>query len=113
MYEYKAYVRAVYDGDTITVDVDLGFGVTMTRQKIRLKGIDTPELRGGTSETKAAAKKSRDRVRGLILGRPVTVKTFKDRKGKFGRWIGEVYLSTGECVNELLVEEGLAIRKEY
>ena len=44
-YVYKAYVRSVYDGDTITVDIDVGFGITLTSQKIRLRGIDTPEVR--------------------------------------------------------------------
>ena len=46
MYEYKAIVKKVYDGDTITVDIDLGFGITFNDKSIRLSGIDTPEIRG-------------------------------------------------------------------
>ena len=46
MYEYRAKVRGVYDADTITVDIDLGFGIIYTGQKLRLLGIDAPEVRG-------------------------------------------------------------------
>ena len=46
MYEYCAKVVSVYDGDTITVDIDLGFGIVLKKQKLRLLGINTPEVRG-------------------------------------------------------------------
>lgn len=104
MYEYNAYVTKVYDGDTITVDIDLGLGVWLRGQKIRLAGINAPEIRG---EDRPLGLLSRDRLRELVLDKFVKITTFKDKKGKYGRWIADVY--TDECfVNETLVIEDLA-----
>jgi len=111
MYEYKATVTAVYDGDTITVDIDLGLGVWVHGQKIRLYGIDTPEMRGDEREDGIV---SRDRVRELILDNDIILKTHRDKKGKYGRWLGEVFLDGIErSVNQILVDEGLAEEREY
>ena len=104
MYEYKALVTKVYDGDTITVDIDLGFGVCRKGQKIRLLGIDTPEIRGDEREE---GLKSRDALRGQIINKWVSIKTFKDKKGKYGRWLGEVWLDD-LCMNKWLLTEGYA-----
>jgi len=104
MYEYNAFVTKVYDGDTITVDVDLGLGVWKRGQKIRLAGIDAPEIRG---EEREAGLVSRDRLRELVLDKFVTIKTYKDKKGKYGRWIADVIVE-GNLVNETLVLEELA-----
>ena len=104
MYEYKALVTKVYDGDTITVDIDLGFGVCLKGQKIRLLGIDTPEIRGDEREE---GLKSRAALRGQIINKWVSIKTFKDKKGKYGRWLGEVWLDD-LCMNEWLLTEGYA-----
>ena len=105
MYEYRATVVKVYDGDTITVDFDLGFGVVLKNQKIRLYGINTPEVRGDSRED---GLKSRDALREKILGKTVTIKTVKNnKKGKYGRWLGMVY-AEAENVNEWLLSEGLA-----
>ena len=71
MYEYCAKVVSVYDGDTITVDIDLGFGIVLKKQKLRLLGINTPEVRG---EEKILGKKVRDLVREKILDKVVTIK---------------------------------------
>lgn len=104
MYEYNAYVTKVYDGDTITVDIDLGLGVWIRNQTIRLAGIDAPEIRGEEREMGLIA---RDRLRSLVLDKKVIIKTYKDRKGKYGRWIADVYCQS-EYINGLLVDEGLA-----
>ena len=71
MYVYKALVKEVYDGDTITAIVDLGFR-NQTTIKFRLTGINTPELSKATREE---GLKSRDRLRELILGKEVIIKT--------------------------------------
>ena len=76
MYEYKATVIKVYDGDTITVDFDLGFGIVLKKQTIRLFGINTPEVRGAE---KADGIISRDALRQRILGKQVIIKTSKDK----------------------------------
>jgi len=104
MYEYKAKVTKVYDGDTITVDFDLGFGILIRKQKIRLLGINTPELRG---PEKPQGIISRDALRQRILGKVVTIKTSKDKKGKYGRWLGEVFVED-ENINKWLLKEGYA-----
>lgn len=104
MYEYRAFVRKVYDGDTITVDIDLGFDIVLKAQKIRLLRINTPEVRGAERE---AGLKSRDALRVKIGNKWIKIKTEKDKKGKFGRWLGEIWLSD-ECINDWLLKEGLA-----
>lgn len=108
MYEYKAKVIKVYDGDTITVLIELGFGVTF-KEKVRLYGINTPEIRG---KERPDGLISRDRLRERILDKDVIIKTLKDKKGKYGRYIAEVYLEE-ENINNWLVSEGLAERRDY
>ena len=107
MFEYRAFVRRVYDGDTITVDIDLGFDVLMKNQKIRLLGINAPEIRG---ESRKSGLVSRDFLREKISGKWVVLKTKKDKKGKYGRWLGEVFLEE-KNINNLMLSEGMA--KEY
>jgi micrococcal nuclease len=104
MYEYRAYVRKVYDGDTITVDIDLGFGVMLHGQKIRLLRINAPEVRGKDREL---GLKSRNALREKIASKWIKIKTQKDKKGKDGRWLGEIWLGDA-CINEWLLTEGLA-----
>lgn len=104
MYEYRAFVRKVYDGDTITVDIDLGFGVVLKSQKVRLLKINAPEIRG---KSRAEGLKSRDFLRENICNKWVIIKTTKDKKGKYGRWLAEVFLGDRN-INDLLVEKGLA-----
>lgn len=102
-YCYKATCISVYDGDTVTLDISLGFGVTM-REKIRLLGINTPEVRGKERELGLI---SRDRLRELIDGKDVIIVTHKDRGGKYGRLLATIYLD-GVNINQQLVDEGLA-----
>lgn len=104
MYEYRAHVTKVYDGDTITVDIDLGFDIVLHKQSIRLLGINTPEVRGDEREQGLIA---RDALAARILDKDVTIKTHKDSKGKYGRWLGEIYLDD-ENLNEWLLTEGYA-----
>jgi len=104
MWEYRAFVRKVYDGDTITVDFDLGFDILLKNQKIRLAGINAPEVRG---EQRAEGLISRDALRSRIANKWIRIKTEKDKKGKYGRWIGTVILDD-ENINEWLINEGFA-----
>ena len=105
MYEYRAYVSRVYDGDTITVDIDLGFGIVFKSQKIRLVRINAPEIRGDERQTGLV---SRDALRDKIGNKWVTIKTSKDKKGKYGRWLGEVWIDDA-CINDWLIKEGHAV----
>ena len=104
MHEYRAFVRKVYDGDTITVDIDLGFDVVLKGQKIRLLKINAPEVRG---KERIEGLKSRDALRKKIGNKWIKLKTHQDKKGKYGRWLGEIWHEE-ECVNDWLVLEGYA-----
>ena len=90
MYYYKATVTKVYDGDTITVNIDLGFSQFFNDQVLRLYGVNTPELRGSEREKKAG-QEARDFVRERILGKEIVVHTYKDKKGKYGRYLATVF----------------------
>ena len=104
MYEYRALVKKVYDGDTVTVDIDLGFDVVLKGQKIRLTRINAPEVRG---KERPEGLVSRDALREKVLDKWITIKTKKDKKGKFGRWLGELWVDD-TCVNDWLLIEGYA-----
>lgn len=108
MYEYKAKIISIYDGDTVTAEIFVGFNVTI-KEKLRLSGINAPELRG---DERPDGLISRDKLREKLLNKEVIIKTFKDKKGKYGRYIAEIFLEE-ESINEWLVTEGLAIKKEY
>jgi len=113
MYEYKATVVDVYDGDTIKVDIDLGFGVVLSRQTIRLTDINTPEVKG---VSKTAGISVREWVKERILGKEIVLHTKKDSKGKYGRWLGVVIYvdeSSGTNLNEELVRTGRAERMSF
>jgi micrococcal nuclease len=109
LYHYKAKVISVWDGDTIRADVDLGFGIWAFNQKFRLANIDAPELRGRELQR---GQISRDKLRKKILDKEVIIRTNKDKKGKYGRWICEIFVG-GENVNEWMVSEGYAQFKTY
>lgn len=114
MYEYKAIIKKVYDGDTITVDIDLGFGVWLQKQSIRLYGINTPEIRG---EERPAGLTSKDALlKWIPLESEIILRTHKDSKEKYGRWLGEILVpdevNRGQLVNvnEELVKGGYAVK---
>jgi micrococcal nuclease len=104
----------VYDGDSCTADIDLGLGVWLHRQKLRLLGVDTAELRGAS---KAAGVAARDFVRDLLPEDGVVLlRTHKGRrkKGKYGRWLIEIWIERSPqqlvCVNDELLRAGHAVR---
>ena len=108
MYEYRATIRRVVDGDTVDITLDLGFDI-LYNNRIRLLGIDTPESRTRDLEEKKLGLAAKDRVKELCpVGSTVTVKTTKDGRGKFGRILGEIYVGDVN-VNKLLIEEGHAV----
>ena len=110
MYEYKATIRRVVDGDTVDVTLDLGFDI-LYNNRIRLLGIDTPESRPRDLEEKKRGLAAKDRVKELCpVGSTVMLKTTKDGRGKFGRILGEIFVEgVVQSVNNLLVEEGDAV----
>jgi len=105
-YFYKGKVLDVYDGDTLTLLIDCGFNIHF-KQKIRLLGIDTPEIRTKNKKEKEMGYMARDYVRSLVLGKNVYFKS--EKKGKFGRYLATIYLELHtETLNELLIKTGFA-----
>ena len=121
LYTYRALVTGIYDGDSITCLVDVGFKISF-EIKVRLANINTPEVRG---EEREAGLISRDVLREKILHKKIIITTFKDKKGKYGRYIGTIYLeeltineNSNEVelivnINDWLVENNYAVYKEY
>ncbi len=118
MYEYRVKVIKVVDGDTVDVDIDLGFGVWLKKQRIRLYGIDTPESRTRDKEEKKYGKAASAFLKDhLKIGVPV-LRTHKDGKGKFGRILGEFWVeehneehnvTAKTNINQLMIEEHHAV----
>jgi endonuclease YncB( thermonuclease family) len=107
---YRAICKEVYDGDTYTMLVDLGFH-TYTTIRVRLQGVDTPELDAKDPTVKAAAVAARDFVRARLLNQPCIIHTSKDTQS-FNRWVARVELVETPSVTiniaEVLIAEGLA-----
>jgi micrococcal nuclease len=105
MYEYNCKIVRVVDGDTVDVDIDLGFDTWKCGERIRLYGIDTPECRTRDAEEKAAGLLAKEFVEdALHVGGTYTLTTRE--KGKFGRVI---VLSDRTSINAALVSEHLAV----
>jgi len=114
MYTYTATVRRVVDGDTIDVNIDLGFSVWLKKQRIRLLDIDAPAARTRDKEEKIRGLLSKEKLKSLCPeGSLIQLKTHKDNKGKFGRILGELVVDTASedsvNVNQWLVENNYAV----
>lgn len=110
-YLYKATVVRVVDGDTVDLEIDLGMNV-FVKERIRLARINTPETYGvkKDSEEYKAGMKAKKRLEELVLGKEIALETVKDKKGKYGRYLGELYTNDKDwiCINSLMIKEGLA-----
>jgi micrococcal nuclease len=94
MYEYKVEVIKVVDGDTIDVNIDLGFGMSYNKQRVRLMGIDTPESRTRDLEEKVYGKAAKKFLKQLLASGNVSLVSHD--KGKFGRILGELFVKDNE-----------------
>jgi micrococcal nuclease len=104
---------AVYDGDTCTVDIDLGLNTWIRGEKVRLNRINAPEMTGADKPQGTVA---RDYLRSLVLDQDVILETIKDAREKYGRYLGEVWLAAGgqpQNVNDALVAAGHAKYQSY
>jgi micrococcal nuclease len=113
MYEYKCKVNKVIDGDTVDVDIDLGFGVVLTDERVRVMGIDTPESRTRNKVEKLFGLASKARLKELLSKHCVLKteinKNGEDMKGKFGRVLGDFVAADGRMITDILIEEGYAV----
>lgn len=108
MYTYKVFrVIRVVDGDTVDVLLDLGFGISI-KQRLRIMGIDTPELRAQDPIEREAAQKAKEFAeKWLLSGKPMIVKTYRD--DKYGRILGDFHQEEpSESFSEALLNAGHA-----
>ena len=108
-YIYDAEIVSVYDADTIRMDIDLGMNTWVHNEPIRVRGIDAPEVRG---VERPEGLKARDFVREVLPpGSKVLLETYRDKKGKYGRYVADVYFDyEGKqwSLAELLCSKGMA-----
>ena len=120
LYTYKAKVIKAYDADTVTLVIDLGLD-TFREESVRLARIDAPEVRG---EEREAGLISRDALREKIVSKEVLIRTYRDKTGKYGRFIVEIFLpytiiteTSGESglinISDWLVENKYAEYRDY
>lgn len=112
---YNAIVKYVFDGDTLEVDLDLGFNHWIRGMVLRLHRVDAPEVLSKDEEEKKVGRVVKNQVMERVLNKEVVIKTFKDKKGKYDRWLAEVYFfeKNGDevCLNDVLLKEGIV--KEF
>ena len=115
MYEYRCKVSRVVDGDTVDVDIDLGFGIWMHKERIRLHGIDTPESRTRDLEEKKYGLLAKQQIESFMpRGSMQTLVTVKDKAGKFGRILGKFLIYDKKTdrqmtINDWMVREHHAV----
>ena len=111
MYEYRVKkVLKIVDGDTIDVDLDLGFNISFT-QRVRLAGIDTPESRTTDKHEKTLGLEVKDKLKKAVeAAKVIVIRTEKpDSTEKYGRILGWVFLDENPVsINQTLIDEGFA-----
>jgi len=113
MYEYKCKIIKIVDGDTVDIDLDLGFGVWLRDERVRIMGIDTPESRTSDKVEKVFGLAAKDRLNSLLGSEAILLsqvtKGGENMKGKFGRILGDFKTINGDTVTEILMKEGHAV----
>ena len=108
MYTYNVTVTRVVDGDTVDVDIDLGFGMTYKKQRVRMMGIDTPESRTRDLEEKFYGKQSKYFLEDLLKDQKIQLVSHD--KGKFGRILGELFIEGNELsINQQMIDNYHAV----
>ena len=107
MYEYKCEIDRVVDGDTVDVIIDCGFFI-FHKARVRMYGIDTPESRTRDKDEKARGLMSKDFLSNMLKKGDVIIKTKKDKKGKFGRILGELHVGDTN-INQLMIHGFYAV----
>ena len=111
--EYDVVVVKVIDGDTVDVDIDLGFGVTLRDERVRIMGIDTPESRTRDKVEDLFGEAAKARLKELMKDGAKLITTEnkhgEDMKGKFGRILGDFRAPNGDLVTDIMIAEGHAV----
>lgn len=109
MYEYRVKIIKVVDGDTVDVDIDLGFGMVYKKQRVRMLGIDTPESRTRDLVEKKFGKASKKHLK-TILEEAESIELVSHDKGKFGRILGDLFIGSNETsVNQQMILDHHAV----
>lgn len=111
--EYDVTIVRVVDGDTIDVDIDLGFNVCLKNQRIRIMGIDTPECRTSDPVEKLFGLAAKQKVENLLENKVTLITTENkhgdDERGKFGRILGDFRTKEGYLLTEILINDGYCV----
>lgn len=119
-YVYEAKVLSVHDGDTISVEIDLGFELKFT-DKIRFYGVNAPELKVRDEKNKLQINPAGMKTLGIVndfmkAGDTILIETIKDKKEKYGRYLANIYVTKEKeqiFVNKYLLDNGLAVEMKY
>ena len=112
MYQYKCKIIKVLDGDTVDIDLDLGFKIILANQRVRMAGVDTPESRTTIAEEKIRGVLSKKKLaEKLPVGSWQIIETQKpdSNDDKFGRILGVFILEDGTRVNDWLIQNNYAV----
>jgi micrococcal nuclease len=112
MYQYKAKILKVLDGDTVDIDLDLGFNIVLSNQRVRMAGIDTPESRTVDKEEKIRGTLSKKKLaEKLPIGSYVTIETQKsdNNDDKFGRILAIFILEDKTNLNQWMIDNNYAV----
>lgn len=112
MFQYRAKILKVLDGDTVQIDLDLGFNIVLANQKVRLAGIDTPESRTANTEEKPRGILSKKKLQEkLPVGSYAMIETMKpdSNDDKFGRILGVFITEDGTRVNQWMIDNNYAV----
>ena len=111
--EFHVKVSKIVDGDTVDVDIDLGFGMWLRKERVRVMGIDTPESRTSDKMEKVFGLAAKERLTSLLGAEAIlhtqVSKKGEDMKGKFGRVLGNFVSLNGEKCAAVLIREGHAV----
>jgi|TARA_R110000822_G_scaffold35982_10_gene101390 micrococcal nuclease len=124
MYEYKCKILRVVDGDTVDIDIDLGFGIWVHKERVRMMGIDTPESRTRDLVEKQFGLASKVRLKELLPVGSIQIlkteidKSGEDKKGKFGRVLGDFLIERkvggsheqNVRVTSIMIDEGHGVK---
>jgi micrococcal nuclease len=111
-YQYKARILKVVDGDTVEIDLDLGFNIILANQRVRMAGVDTPESRTANAEEKPRGMLSKKKLaEKLPVGSWQTIQTLKSdgNDDKFGRILGVFIMEDGTSLNQWLIDNNYAV----
>jgi micrococcal nuclease len=115
-YTYSGLITKITDGDTVKIDIALGFGILLEDQVFRLYGINTPELKDKDPLVKKSAIEAKEFLRSLLLNKEVRIQTIKDKKEKYGRYLAKIWVEQdGQevLVNKIMVDKGFAKEAYY